>query len=300
MGQSKSLTVGYNGNNSQPQVSQLQPVRVNDDPLNVVVGNPDLKPSFTNRFNASYNSYKVLKGESLFFWASYSNTLNPIVSNVMTDSVGASVFRFDNLTDRTNANFNVNANYGRKIEKLNTNVGIGLNGGGNVYHNITNNELNQTQSYNIGASLDINQHVQKKYNYYISGGPQYNVSKASLQPDFNNNGWGVGGNFSFNVYLPGKFEIGSQGRYTFTAATQSFDEDFERLIVDANISKRFLKDESLVLRATVNDIFNQNVGFSRYANNNMLSENHYTTIRRFFMLSLVWDFSKMGGTPNNN
>lgn len=300
MGQSKSLTVGYNGNNSQPQVSQLQPVRVNDDPLNVVVGNPDLKPSFTNRFNASYNSYKVLKGESLFFWASYSNTLNPIVSNVMTDSVGASVFRFDNLTDRTNANFNVNANYGRKIEKLNTNVGIGLNGGGNVYHNITNNELNQTHSYNIGASLDINQHVQKKYNYYISGGPQYNVSKASLQPDFNNNGWGVGGNFSFNVYLPGKFEIGSQGRYTFTAATQSFDEDFERLIVDANISKRFLKDESLVLRATVNDIFNQNVGFSRYANNNMLSENHYTTIRRFFMLSLVWDFSKMGGTPNNN
>src|SRR5690606_12696502 len=132
---------------------------------------------------------KVLKGESLFFWASYSNTMNPIVSNVTTDSVGASVFRFDNLTDRSNANFNFNADYGRKIEKLNTNVGVGLNGGGNIYHNITNGELNRTQSFNIGANLNVSQHVQKKYNYYLTGGPQYNVSTASLQPDFNNNGW---------------------------------------------------------------------------------------------------------------
>lgn len=299
IGQGKSFGLNYNGNSSQPQVSQLQPVRVNDDPLNIVVGNPDLKPSFTNRFNVSYNSYKVLSGESLFVWGSYSNTINPIVSNVMTDSLGASVFRYDNLNDRNNANFNFNGSYRRKIEKLNTNIGFGFNGGGNVYHNITNNELNRTRSYNLGMDVNVSQYVQKKYDYYLSVGPQYNISTASLQPDFNNNGWSVNGHFGFNVYLPGKFQIGSQGRYNFTAATQSFDDNFERFIVDANVSKRFLKDETLVLRASVNDIFNQNVGFSRFANNNMLSENSYTTIRRFFMLSLIWDFNKMGGgVPN--
>lgn len=299
IGQGKSLSLNYNGNNNQPQVSQLQPVRVNDDPLNIVIGNPDLKPSFTNRLNASYNSYKVLSGESLFFWGSYSNTINPIVSNVMTDSVGASVFWYDNLTDRNNANFNFNGNYSRKIEKLNTNVGFGFNGGGNVYHNITNNVLNRTRSYYLGMNINVRQHVQKKYDYHLSVGPQYNISTASLQPDFNNNGWSLNGNYGFNVYLPANFQLGSNGRYNFTAATQSFDDNFQRLIVDAHVSKRFLKDESLVLRASVNDIFNQNIGFSRFANNNMLSENNYTTIQRFFMLSIIWDFNKMGGgVPN--
>lgn len=297
IGQGKSFSLQYNGNNSQPQVNQLQPVRVNDDPLNIVVGNPDLKPSFTNRFNASYNSYKVLSGESLFFWGSYFNTLNPIVSNVNTDSVGASVFRYDNL-DQINSGFNFNGSYRWKVEKLNTNVGFGANGGGNVYHNITNNELNRTRSYNIGLNVNVSQYIQKKYDYYLNAGPQYNISTASLQPDFNNNGWSVNGNFGFNIYLPAKFQVGSQGRYNFTAATQSFDENFERLIIDANVSKRFLKDETLMLRASVNDLFNQNVGFSRFANNNMLSENNYTTIRRFFMLSLIWDFNKMGGIAN--
>lgn len=293
--QGRSFNMNYNGNNTQPQIAQIQPVLVNTDPLNVVVGNPDLKPSFTNRFNVSYNSYKMLSGESLFFWGSYSNTINPIVSNVMTDSVGSSIFRYDNLNEYNNSNFNLSGSYRTKLQKLNTNVGVRINGSGSVYHNITNGELNKTQSYTLGGNFNVSQYIQKKYDYYVSFGPTYNVSVASLQRDFNNNGWGMNGDFGFNVYLPGKFQIGSEGRYTFTAATQSFNEDFERLIVDANVSKRFLKDETLRIRAGVNDVFNQNVGFSRFANNNMLSENNYTTIRRFFMLSLIWDFNKMGG-----
>src|SRR5690606_37124835 len=83
--QQQTLNISYNGNNTQPPTDQLQPVRVNDDPLNVVLGNPDLKPSFTNQWNAQYNSYKVLSTQYVYVFGNYSTPDTPMVSNRVTD-----------------------------------------------------------------------------------------------------------------------------------------------------------------------------------------------------------------------
>jgi len=121
-----------------------------------------------------------------------------------------------------------------------------------------------------------------------------------LQQQRNNDGWGLNGRFGFSIFLPWKLEITSEGRYTYTAPTALFDENFEQFIVDASVGKKFLKDETLRFSIGVNDLFNQNRGFSRYANNNMFTQNSYTTITRFLLFSLTWDFSKMGGVSVQN
>ena len=56
-----SIRFNYNGNTTQPTINQLQPLRNNNDYFNQYIGNPDLKPSFTNPFNVSHNSYNFLK-----------------------------------------------------------------------------------------------------------------------------------------------------------------------------------------------------------------------------------------------
>ena len=298
--QQKSFRFSYNGNNTQPSIDQIQPVRVNDDPLNIVLGNPDLKPSFTNRFNMSYNSFKVIGNQYVYFSGSFSNTNNPIVSNVTTDSVGRSTFQYANLSNKSPMNYYFYSAFSKKINKLNLDVGGGLNANGNTYYNMTNGALNRTQNLTYSVDVNIRQYVQKKYNFYLNFGPSYNYGKASLQKQSDNSGWGMNGRYSFNIYLPLKFEINSEGRYTYTAPTQLFDDSFEQFIVDASVAKKFLKDESLRFSVGVNDLFNQNKGFSRYANNNMFTQNSYTTITRYLMFSLTWDFSKMGGISVQN
>ncbi|SFC71863.1 Outer membrane receptor proteins, mostly Fe transport [Parapedobacter composti] len=293
--QQKSFRVSYNGNNTQPSINQIQPVRVNDDPMNIVLGNPGLKPSFTNRFNASYNSYKVIGNQYIFLSGGFSNTMNPIVSNTYTDSVGRSTFQYANLDDRTPLNYNFYSSFSKNIRKWNLDVGGGLNTNGNIFYNLTNGELNRTQNTSYGVSLTIRQYVREKYDFNINAGPSFTFGQSSLQRDRNNNGWGVNGNYGFNIYLPLKFQITSEGRYTYSAPTQLFDEAFERFIIDASVSKKFLKDETLRFTVGVNDLLNQNRGFSRSANNNMFIQNSYTTITRFLMFSLTWDFNKMGG-----
>lgn len=289
-----SIRVSYNGNTTQPSLDDIQPVLVNTDPLNIRNGNAGLKPSFTNRYNISYNSYKVISNQYIWISGSYSTTSNPIVSNVVRDTTtGISTYKSSNL-NRSTSNFWANSYFERKIPGVDINAGFELSANGNTYYNLSNNILNETKSYSYSGSLRFSKYKEKKYDAWISGGPNYTVNSSSLNKTLNNNGRGFNANGGFNIYLPGKFQIGSDGNYTYNAPTKSFPQDFRRFLLNANISRTFFKD---ALKAAIsgNDLLNQNTGYNRSGAANIITQERYTTIRRYFMFSLTWDFNKVGG-----
>lgn len=290
-----SFRLNYNGNTTQPNINQIQPVRVNTDPLNIMLGNPDLKPSFTNRLNLGYNSYKVLSERYFSIYGNYSMTMNPIVNNTVTDSVGKSTYQSFNLTDKNPSNFYFNIFYDKKISKTSINIAGYLTMNGNTYYNLINNAMNRTNSYSYSGGINLYSYKPKKYSYRLSFRPSYNTSESSLQKRFNDNGWSFNSWASFSVTLPGKVEISSDANYEFREKTQSFNEDFDRVIWNSAITKKFFKEESFRISFSGNDLLNQNIGFSRSAYNNRITQNSYTTIRRYYMFSIIWDFNKMGG-----
>ncbi len=293
--QQRSFRVSYNGNTSQPGLSQIQPIRVNTDPLNITLGNPNLNPSFNNRFNASYSSYKILSEQSVWMNGSYSFTVDPIVSSVDANPGGVRTYRSINLSGRTPSNFYFSTYLDKKIKKVDMNVGLNVSANGNTYFSLADGLLNKTRSFNYSGGLRISKYKQKKYDFNTYFGPNYNTSESSLHKELNNNGAGFNGDASFNIYLPGKFRIGSDGNYEYRAKTKSFDEDFERFIWNASLSKTFLKQDALKLSLIGYDLLNQNKGFNRSAGGSYISQTSYTNISRYFMFSLVWDFNKMGG-----
>ncbi|MGI4728775.1 MAG: outer membrane beta-barrel protein [Janthinobacterium lividum] len=296
----RSIRIDYNGYNTQPNIDQIQPVRVNTDPLNITIGNPDLRPSFTNRFGTYYNSYKVLSGQSIYVSGGLSTTSNAIISNTMTDSAGKSIYQSTNLHGKQTANFYLYGGYNQKIKILDLSGGLNVNANGNTYYSYTNGALNKTQSYTYSISGRLSKFREKKYDVYIIGGPTFTRSQSSLLTAINNNGTGFTARSGFDFYLPKKFQISTDGNYEFQGKTVSFNQDFQRLIINASISKAFFKDESLKLVVSGNDLLNQNIGFTRSANSTFLTQSTYTTIRRYFMFSIVYDFNKMGGAAPKN
>jgi hypothetical protein len=293
--QNQSVRISYNGNTSQPTIDQIQPVRVNTDPLNVTLGNPNLKPSFTNRFSLWYNSYKVISEESLYIGGSYSNTTNPIVSNVITDTTsGKSIFQSSNLNRQT-INMDANIYYGRKLPFGDINIGLGGDANGNTYYNLSNTKLNKTTSYTYSANLELSKYKRDKYDVYASAGPTYTLNSSSLLPNVNNNGSGFKARGGFNFYLPAHFSMGSDCSYQYDAKTQSFPEDFKRTILNANIAKAFMKDQSLKVTLSGNDLLNQNKGYNRSGSAGILTQERYTAIRQYFMIGVSWDFNHVGG-----
>lgn len=292
--QQKSLRLSYNGNTSQPTIDQLQPLTNNNNPLNIVVGNPTLKPSFRSNFNGSFNDYKVIKDQSLYFNVYYSFTNNPIVSDVTTDTqTGKTTSRFVNIT-KAQTDYFLYASFSRKL--LDVNVGLNLRASGNKGYNFINTNLNETLNNSFSGALRVYKYVDGKYNFYLNGGPSYNVSKASIGNLANNNGWVFNGGAGGRVYLPAKFEISTDADYNFRGKTPAFNQTFSQFIWNAYLSKKFLKSQGLKLTLSANDILNQNTGFTRSAFNGNITQNTVNTIRRFFMFSIVWDFSKMGGS----
>ncbi|ASU36383.1 outer membrane beta-barrel family protein [Mucilaginibacter xinganensis] len=294
--QQKYFSVSYRGSPTQPTIDQIQPVAVNNDPLLVIIGNQQLKPAFENSFNINYNSYKVLSGMSFFVYGNYSYTSNPIVSNQTTNSAGKSIIQYVNLATKNPSNFYLDASVSRKVGHTDLNIGLNGNISGNNSYNLSNSELNFTKSNTYSGGIQAYEYIQKKFDFNVFFGPNYTFSGSSLQPNTNNNGRGFNARGSFTVYLPGKFQIASDADYQYRAKTETFNTDFRRTLVNASLSKTFLKEDNLKFTLAANDLLDQNKGFDRTVNANFIQQNTYTTIRRYFMFSVTWDFNSMGGT----
>ncbi|WP_158799566.1 TonB-dependent receptor [Pedobacter sp. L105] len=293
-----SISVEYDGTTIQPQISQIQPLLNNTDPLNITLGNPDLRPSFKHSVGLEYSSYKILSSRNLYFYGNYNVTTNPIVSNTVTDSAGKSTFQSVNLTTKKASGLYLYASAGQKIPGIDINAGFQFSVNSNTSYNYANGVLNKNQAATYNGGISFSKWLEKKYEFYAQGGPTYTTNESSIQQGINDNGWGIKANGGMAFYLPLKFEIRSDADYEYRGKTQSFNTTFNRVIWNASVSKKFTKSEGLKFTLSANDLLNQNVGFSRTASANLITQNTYTTIRRYFMASISWDFSKMGITPS--
>ncbi|RFZ90207.1 TonB-dependent receptor [Mucilaginibacter conchicola] len=293
-----SFRINYNGSQTQPTIDQLQPVRINNDPLYVTVGNPGLDPSFNHRFFVNYYSYKVISDQYISMYGSFNFTSNPIVDYINTDlKTNKNVITYENLSGRSPINYYGGLYAGRKIWGLS--LGIEARANGQTYYSYKSFNgpklLNRTTSNRYNASLSVQKRESKKYWIQLNAGPSYNTGESSLSPGIKNNGYGFNANGDVGVHLPFKFELGTNGNYTYTAATQAFGTDFRQFIWNASLTKSFFKAENLKLIASANDMLNQNQGFNRNSDGQNYSETRTNNIRRYFLFTISWDFNKMGG-----
>lgn len=294
MSAQKTIRLNYWGSARQPSLQQIQPLRSNLDPLNVHIGNPDLDPSYNHSVNGSFNSFQQLTGTSFFLYFDVNANTNPIVQDVMTDEVGKTTYRYVNLSGHVPISYNASMSYGNQVKALgNIRLSANLGYNGNTYYNRTNQALNKTISSAVNFNLRLTKNAANKYSYNFSAGPNYSVQEASLQTERSNKALGWSGSAGGKLFLPGKIELYSDASYQYQPATEIFDTPFEKFLWDVGVAKKFLKDESLRASITAYDILNQNVGFSRSANYNMNTQRTYTTLLRYVMFSVSWDFNKM-------
>jgi hypothetical protein len=287
----KNLSITYSGNTSIPNLQQLQPYLNNIDPLNIFQGNVNLKPSFSNNYSVNYFGYETSNSTMLSINGSYTTISHPITQSVLTDNSGLSIYKYVNMEGKQNKNYSANVAYSFPTKFYN--IGLYLESGfdGNVFHNITNGEINTARSNSYHFSMSMGTQKADLYNVGIGLGADYNTNYNSLSVNSNNNFWGMKVSPNFDFYLPKKIQIHSEAEYIWKQKTQAFDTNFSRLIWSSWIGKNFFKDNSFAIRLTVNDILNQNTGFDRSTYNNFISQNTYTTIRRYFMLSAIYNLN---------
>jgi hypothetical protein len=303
------FSINYNGNTRQPAIEQIQPVRDNLNPLNIVIGNPDLKQEFRHSFNMNYNSYKVMKQRGFHSYASFNTTSNSISTNETTivsgNSAGTRSLQYVNL----NGNYDgyLGSGYNFKVIKLDVSFNVGLNANVNRYNNIVNTLnngvltaiRNTTDNNSFGLNIGTYKFKEKKFDFNYYTNINYNTSRSTVNLRAKTNYYTHSHNLYFNVTLPKKFEFNTNVDANFRQKTEVFVDNNNIIIWNAYVGRKFLKNDKAMISVRVNDILDQNRGYNRYINSTVLREDTYETLRRYWLLSFTWNFTKNpGGAPS--
>ena len=290
--QQRRFYFNYNGSTQNPSLAQIQPIIDNIDPLNLTIGNPNLRQSFNHRFSMGASDYKVLKSRSVSFNINYNRTDNAISNASYVDSAGRRI----NQAINVDGNYNLSARVGYGFEiipSLNINFDISprISQNANRVNGIDNITKNKAMQYSINAGY----WGDKAINFWFNGSANYNNSVTSIRPDIATKFW------TYNAYgnLQLKFkkiktyiDMGIEANiYQKTAV---FADQRNVYLVNTTIRKVISKNDQWEAKIYVNDIFNQNLGINRNASSNFITESTNQTIQRYALFSLVWNFSKNG------
>ena len=287
----KSMNVFYNGQSQAPGINQLQPVRDNTDPLNIYKGNPDLKRSFNHSVSMRYTSQNIKKRRSLNASLNGGITQNAISSFDRVDSVGVRTYFPVNV----NGNYNINANagYSINVKKLDGDINLGMYLRNSRTRNYINGLLNSTINTVTGINVSTVKYVYQKYAFDISSSVDYNRSTSSVRKDVVTQYLTGNVNLGLSVDAIKRLQVNTDANFQWRQRTSVFDKQNNVLIWRASMHFDVLKkSHDLKLFITINDILNQNVGFSRYISANYITENRAQVIGRFWLAGVKWDFSK--------
>jgi hypothetical protein len=287
-----SLSLSYNGRTTQPSLQQIQPIIDNANPLDLTIGNPNLEQSFSNSFSMTYNNYKPVTGTSLYMNASYWFSQNDFTNFDIVDNFGRKLHQTVNVDGNKRANFY--SYYWFKIRSSKFSSSVNFYGNYSENHNFINTQANTNYNINIEPNLGVYYEIEDKFELRLSGNWDYFNSKSSLRKDVVTQYWVSTYSIDAEWTIKKKYEIGSDCNFNYRQQTSAFNKNYNTIIWNAYVSRTFLKADNLELRLACKDMLNQNIGFRRNTSSNYVNENTYSILKRYFMVSLTWNFTKGG------
>lgn len=282
----------YSGSTNAPSIDQIQPIKDNSDLLNQRIGNPDLKQSFRQRFSLSYNTYKLLSQRAVYTSFNFSTVSNDFSSINFVDQLGRRISQPVNV--QGNRSFNFYGYYSKKLKKPDLVIGANLELSSNRNTNFINTLKNINNSINASIGPRFVFAKEKKYDFTYAPRINFTKSTSSIRPDEPTK-YVTQEHFVYaSIFLPMKVEFVTDCTFSLRQKTDAFDRNTNAIRWNAHIDKKFLKKDAAILRLAAFDILDQNIGFQRNVNSNFISERTYDTIRRYFMLSVIWNFNKNG------
>jgi Outer membrane protein beta-barrel family len=282
-----SLRINYNGNTTQPTLNQLQPLRDNNDYFNQYIGNPNLKPSFTNYISLSHNGYNFIKDIWTYQSLNLRTVSNSITNNRIIDATSGKT-----TTQPINTDGNISINFwsgvGFKLKKADLRLNFNPSFSYNRFADVINSKTSFSRTTNTGLQVYASKSKDKKYDFSLGNEFSYNRNTTS-QNNKINKFYTNTVNFNATVYYKKVWSLSSEYNLFSRQKTEQFNTNLNNQLWNARMQRTFKKDE-FTAYILVRDILNQNIGIERNFYGNVSSEERNDRLKRYWMVGFTWNF----------
>lgn len=295
-GENTSLQMKYNTNAKQPELFQLQPVQDNANTNNIYIGNPNLLPSYSHRFNMNYYMFKPISGRNYYINGNYTLTNNSITNAIIYGDYGKTITQPVN----TDANYSYGGYAGGSInffdQKFEVNPGVSFDG--SKINSIVNTNKNITRNLTTGAELELALRLDS-FEFAISTSQEYTQTSSTVSDRGNSNFFTRNYRASLSKDFKWKFTFETDAEFnTNTQRAQGYNVNF--ILWNASISKKFGKGENLIASFVATDMLNQNINTYRTVEDNVISDVKNTIIGRYLLLKVVYKFKNKGAEKEDD
>ena len=298
------LRVQYRANTTQPSLTDLLDIVDDSNYPDVSMGNPALKPAFTQNMNAFYNNYISSHQQNIMANVRFSTTKNSI-SNMVTykdDMSGGKITRPENI----NGNWNFDAGFGYNASIDSAGVWFARTNTDYSFRNSvsylqvtpkTSSVKNTAKSSGITERLGFG-YRNDWLEIELDGSLRYERVRNELQSnnDRDTKDWRFGGNIQ--ITTPWGTSISTNMHSLLRRGYLSKEANTSELLWNAQISQSFLKGKPLVVSLQFYDLLHQQSNLSRTISALQQSESRNNNVVSYAMLHVAYRFNAFGGKNN--
>lgn len=293
MGRSRSIVLNYMGRSSQPSMTQLQPVADYSNPMNIIVGNPNLDPSFTHSLRLRFQDFNMASQRSIMVMGDFSAVQNSIVSKTTYNAqTGGQTTTYVNVNGAWSGR--LMAMLSQPLRNKNWQVSAHTFAMYNQSIGFNNGDRNRSSAISVNFMPAI---AFRPENLELELRPRYTIQHTMNTLQTKNSGnmtiHNYGGTFSGYYYTPIGIILNTDLSYTATSGySQGYDK--KEWMWNASISYQLLRNKSLTLSLKAYDLLQQKSNISRTATANYISDISYNDLTRYFMFTVSYKFNTFG------
>ncbi|WP_448701503.1 TonB-dependent receptor [Mucilaginibacter sp. AW1-3] len=311
----QALNINYNGSSNAPSYTQLNPRIDLSNASYPSVGNPNLLPEFSNNYSVRYNKFDIATGNIFFANASFTQTDNKISTNSISyPAIYTPNPKLANTTEYVYANTDnyrsVNGflTFAKPWQKRKYTLILNANGSYSNAESASSSVAPVTYAVttvpNVTKTINFTPQVRFRLDIQDVIDAQASASYGFTKTD-NTSPYAFNNNFRTTT-------LGLSGKnYFFTNYTLSYDYSHviytgypgatNPNILNTYIERRFLKNNIATIRASLNDVFNQNTGYTNTTSGVQTTVSNVNRLGRFYLLTLTIRLQKFAGQmPQQN
>ena len=295
----RNLNFNYRLRANQPSIAQLQPVADVSNPLNIVIGNPELKPTFTHNINLRFGDFAQGAQRSIMAMVNVDFSQNSIVSTTTYDATtGGRMTSYTNVNGIWNAmamnmlSFPFGAS---KVWYFSSHMFLRYS----VTKGINNDLENRSNTFNINYSPGL---AFRNSVFDLEIRPRYSFQNTTntVQTSSNRNLHTWGGMFNGTYSAPFGLVISTDLSYSTTSG-YSAGYNTKQWLWNGSLAYQFLRDKQAALTISVYDILGQRKSVFRNVTANYIDDVIYNSLGRYGMLTFTYRFTtfKKGEQPKD-